>query len=428
MRVMLFEQWFAGHHFHYIATLIPPLLEMGVEVVVAISPRGHNSREFKSLIAPYLPRITLDSSVPDALPWMPIRQRARLLQNLRDAVTRNAPDHVLAPSADGQTTAMGPLRLLGLGSLPGGAIGEAGIHIGLGAAARNFKERSKSRVYEVSCAASSWDRLHFVNPITYEGVIKRFPKMSQRCDVFPHPVLGYPGGDKLSARDQLGVPQDGRYVGFAGKLDDRKSIDALLAAFRGAAAPVDRMLLAGELSERWRRLITTEYQDLVDARRLIVLDRYLENSEFTQVYAALDLVAVPYPEFGSASGTLLEAVIAGRPVITSDFGWSGMMCRRFDLGWACSMRDIESFAATLKTALQGVSDYHVPPAAQRLIEFHRPDNFARHWLSGVRSRLGLPPDPDQRSWSWVLELAAVDADPPYANQHLDGSEVRRTQV
>jgi glycosyltransferase involved in cell wall biosynthesis len=229
--------------------------------------------------------------------------------------------------------------------------------------------------------------------------------MSQRCDVFPHPVLGYPGGDKLAARDRLAVPRDGRYVGFAGKLDERKSIDALLAAFRCAGAPVDRLLLAGELSERWRRLIASEYQDLVAARRLIVLDRYLENDEFTQVYAALDLVAVPYPEFGSASGTLLEAVIAGRPVITSDFGWSGMMCKRFDLGWACPMRDIESFAVTLKTALNGVDDYRAPPAAQRLIEFHRPANFARYWLSGVRSRLGLPPDPDQRSWSWVLELA-----------------------
>lgn len=407
MRVMLFEQWYAGHHFHYIATLIPPLLEMGVDVVVAICPRGRNSREFASLIAPYLPRITLDSNVPDALPWMPLRQRARLLQNLREAVKRNAPDHVLAPSADGQTTAMGPLQLFGMGKLPGGAVGEAGIHIGLGAAARNFKERFKSRVYEVSCAASSWDRLHFVNPITYEGVIRRFPQMSPRCDVFPHPVLGYPGGDKVSARGQLGVPQDGRYVGFAGKLDDRKAIDALLGAFRIAAEPIDRLLLAGELSERWQKLIATEYHDLVAARRLIVLDRYLENAEFTQVYAALDLVAVPYPEFGSASGTLLEAVIAGRPVITSDFGWSGMMCRRFGLGWECPMRDVESFALTLKTALNGATDYCVSPAAPRLIEFHHPANFARYWLSGVRSRLGLPPDPDQRSWSWVLELAAT---------------------
>jgi len=410
MRVMLFEQWYAGHHFHYVAALIPPLLEIGVDVVVAISPRGHNSREFASLIAPYRPRIAIDSSVPDALPWMPLRQRARLLQNLRDAVKRNAPDHVLVPSADGQTIAMGPLRLLGLGTLPGGAVGEAGIHYGLGAAARNFKERFKSCVYEMSCSAATWDRLHFVNPITYEAVIRRFPQMSQRCDVFPHPVLGYPGGDKLSARDRLGVPRDGRYVGFAGKLDERKSIDALLAAFRNAGAPMDRLLLAGELSERWRRLIACEYHDLVAAHRLIVLDRYLEDDEFTQVYAALDLVAVPYPEFGSASGTLLEAVIAGRPVITSDFGWSGMMCRRFGLGWACSMRDIESFAATLKTALNGVTDYRVSPGAQRLIEFHRPANFARFWLSGVRSRLGLLPDPDQRSWSWVLELAATDAD------------------
>ncbi len=408
MRVMLFEQWHAGHHFQYVAALIPPLLEMGVDVVVAICPRGRSSREFTSLIAPHLPQITIDSSVPDAIPSMPLRQRAWLMKNLRDAIKRSKPDHVLAPSADGQTTLMGPLRLLGLGALPAGAVGEAGIHYGLGAAARSFSEHFKSLVYEVSCAAATWDRLHFVNPIMYETVIRRFPEMSRRCDVFPHPVLGYPGGDKLAARDQLGVPCDGRYVGFAGKLDDRKSIGALLAAFRNAGAPVDRLLLAGELSERWRRLISCEYQDLVAAHRLIVLDRYLENAEFAQVYAALDLVAVPYPEYGSASGTLLEAVIAGRPVITSDFGWSGMMCKRFGLGWACPMRDIERFTATLKTALHGVTDYRIQPAAQRLIEFHRPANFARCWLSGVRSRLGLPPDRDHRSWSWALELAATD--------------------
>jgi glycosyltransferase involved in cell wall biosynthesis len=402
---MIFEQWHAGHYFHYVANLLPPLLDMGVEIVLAISPTGHNSREFTSLISPYVPRISIDGNVPDALFGMPLLQRPGLLRRLREAVERNRPDHVLLPSADGQTTAMGPMRLLGQGSLPRGAVGEAGIHIGLGAAARTRSERLKSFVYEVSCAAATWDRLHFVNPIMYEAVIRRFPDLSYRCDVFPHPVLGFTGADKLAARDQLRVAHDARIVGIAAKLDDRKAIDALLAAFRSGGSPGDCLLLAGELSERWRRLILSEYQDLVTTKRLIVLDRYLENFEFAQIYAAVDLVAVPYPEYGLASGTLLEAVIAGRPVITSDFGWSGMMCQRFGLGWACPMRDKDGFAATMKTALDGAGRYAAPPAAQRLIDFHDPANFARCWLAGLRARVGLPPDPAHRTWSWVLDTA-----------------------
>jgi glycosyltransferase involved in cell wall biosynthesis len=260
-------------------------------------------------------------------------------------------------------------------------------------------------VYEVSAAAATWDRIHFVNPTMFEAVTRRFPELSCRCDIFPHPVLGFTGTDKLAARDRLGLPSEGRIVGIAAKLDERKAIDALLVAFRNGSSPGDYLLLAGELSERWHRLIVNEYQDLLSAKRLIVLDRYLENFEFAQIYAALDLVAVPYPDYGLASGTLLEAVIAGRPVISSDFGWLGMMCQRFGLGWTCPMRDQDRFAATMKTALDGAGRYATPPAAQRLIEFHDPANFGRCWVAGVRARIGLPPDPAHRTWSWVLEGA-----------------------
>jgi glycosyltransferase involved in cell wall biosynthesis len=403
MRVLLFEQWYAGHHLQYISMLIPPLLEMGVEVSVAVGSQGRNSREFASLIAPLGAKITIDQSVPDAAPWMPLHQRARLLKQLRDAIERNRPDHVLVPSADGQTTAMGLMRMVGLGGLPSGVKGEAGIHFGLGTAARTRSEGLKSIVYEVSCAASVWDQIHFVNPILYETITRKIPSISHRCDIFPHPVIGFEKGDKLAARDILGVPRDGRIVGFAGKLDERKAIDGLLAAFRQGSSLDDRLLLGGELCDHWRQLIASEYQDLVDAKRLIVLDRYLENAEFAHIFSAVDLVAVPYPDYGLLSGTLLEAVIAGRPVIASNFGWSGMMCQRFGLGWCCPMHDIEQFSATLKTALEGASAYVPPIAAQRLIEFHRPTNFAKSWLKGVRLKLGLPPDPHHRTWSWVVE-------------------------
>jgi glycosyltransferase involved in cell wall biosynthesis len=354
--------------------------------------------------------VTLDDTVPDAMPWMPMKQRAGLLHRLQRTVARHKPDHVLVPSADGQTTAMGPMRLVARGTLGASASGarvrgEAGIHIGLGTAARTRKEQLKSLVYELCCATSTWDRVHFVNPLLHEAVTRRFPGVAHRCVVFPHPVLGFPGGDRAHTRAALGVPLDGRYVGFAGKLDERKAIDALLLAFRDGSSTGDRLLIAGELCDRWRGLVEREYRDLVDARRVIVLDRFLSNDEFAMLYAALDIVAVPYPEYGLVSGTLLEAAIAGRPVLASHLGWSGMMTRRFSLGWSCPMRDRARFADAMRAALDGCGGFNPSPAAERLVEFHRPANFARCWTAGIRDRLGLAPDPAHRSWSWATELA-----------------------
>jgi hypothetical protein len=144
MRVLVYEQWHSGHHYHYVRHLLPLLIDLADEVVVAVTPFGRQSVEFASVLAPLTGRVRFDDEVAPGDPRMRIRDRLQLHRNLREAVRRIRADYVLVPSGDGQTSAMGLYRAADRGGLPGGVRGEAGILIGLGPAAATFKPRGAS--------------------------------------------------------------------------------------------------------------------------------------------------------------------------------------------------------------------------------------------------------------------------------------------
>jgi glycosyltransferase involved in cell wall biosynthesis len=408
MRVLVHEQEYAGHHFQYLAHLLPRLVDQVDEVVVTITPMAHESVEFRTLLAPLADRVDFQPTLPHGDPSLKLKGRVRLLRILRDAVRRVRPDYVLVPSGDGPSSAMGLFRAAGLGGLPGDVPAEVGIHYGYGPVRVGIKNRLKDLLYTQSQWASSWKRIHYVSPVVYEGVTGSGGSLARRAALLPHPVPAVPRLDKRECRRRLGIPEEGRYLGLAGVLDVRKGLDRLLAAFRTAAGPDDRLLLAGRMDPWFSRSVEDEYADLIRQDRLIRIDRYLDAETFDLVPCALDVACTTYPKFGQLSSVMLHGLAAGRPVLANDFGWMRVMVRRFGCGWACDVLDPSAFAATIRTALDGASAYHESEATRRLLQFHAPANFAGSWLAGIREAQGLPPSEGLRSWSWVLE--ALDED------------------
>src|SRR2546423_13257203 len=64
VRVLLYEQWFSGHHYHYLHHMLPRLIELADEVVVAVTLAGRESVEFQTLLAPFADRVVIDAGVP----------------------------------------------------------------------------------------------------------------------------------------------------------------------------------------------------------------------------------------------------------------------------------------------------------------------------------------------------------------------------
>ena len=126
MRVLVFEQWRGGHYFEYLDYLLPRLSELASEVVIATTKSALQSEGFESKVAAHTAfrNVRLETSVPEANPSLPIRERFKLLMHLRQAVAQTKPDYLLVPSADAQTLAMGALGHFGLTLLPKNILSE----------------------------------------------------------------------------------------------------------------------------------------------------------------------------------------------------------------------------------------------------------------------------------------------------------------
>jgi glycosyltransferase involved in cell wall biosynthesis len=403
MRVLLFEQEFRGHALFYLGHLIPSLADLVDEVIVAITPRARDSVEFRAYLAPLADRVDIQPVVPVADSSMRLGSRGELLSNLRRAVRRFEPDYVLVPSGDGQTSFMGLYSILTGKGLPGGVPGEVGIHYGYGPVAAGFKDALKDRFYAATQRLSDWRRIHYASAIFYEWTRSRGGSLARRAELLPDPVPANPRIGKAECRRLLGIPADGRYIGLAAELDRRKGIDRLLAAFRSAAGPHNRLLLAGRLDDEYKEKLDNEYQDLIDRDGILLMDRYIDRPTAHLVFGALDVVCVPHPRHGPLSATLLHGVAAGRPVLTNDFGWMASMVRRFGFGWSCDVLDADAYSRMIRSALDRCEEYRESEATRRLLEFHAPENFAASWLEGIRESMGLAGCPGLKTWPWVLD-------------------------
>jgi glycosyltransferase involved in cell wall biosynthesis len=399
MRVLIEQQFHLGHHYQYVAHLLPALSNLVDEVVVAITPAGRESAEFESSLAAFSDRVRFEPMLPEATPSYPMAERLDVHRHLRRAVAAVAPDYVLIPSGDAQATAMALYRWTARGSLPGSVPCEVGIHFGSGRDA-GARTRLSDWLNGLNLGLSGCKRIHLVNHLFWER-LRHIPALGGVFSPVPHPVLSPARVSASESRTALGVPAEGRYIGLAASLDSRKALNQFIHAFRAAtSSPNDRLLLAGWMSDTQSHMIRQEHPDLLASGRLILKTGFLDQRTFQAAISALDVVCTPYPGFGGLSSTLLEAIGAGRPVLANSYGWCKAIVERFSIGWTCDVLDHEVFTRTIRTALSHFGDYKETEAIRRLRMFHSPDNYVSTWLHGIRQASGLD-GPQPRTWEWV---------------------------
>jgi hypothetical protein len=129
-----------------------------------------------------------------------------------------------------------------------------------------------------------------------------------------------------------------------------------------------------------------------------------------QFACASDLIAVPTRAVTQPSTIVIRSIAAQRPVITSNKGWFAYMVPKFQLGTTCDVENTEEFATLLPDALEQARSYKVNAAAERLIEYQRPENFMAIWRGGLAAKMGRKVGAIQ-TWDWVLEATTDHSTP-----------------
>jgi len=148
------------------------------------------------------------------------------------------------------------------------------------------------------------------------------------------------GAQSISARDarrKLKLPMNKQVALFFGTVRDDKRLDLLLESH---SALQDRLHLfvAGRFAERQAFTFsdaTALVERLGTRSDVTFTNRFLEEAEVPEAFAACDWLALPYgSDFTSQSGVLNAAVAYRKPILGTRTGAIGDDLERFDLGQA----------------------------------------------------------------------------------------------
>src|SRR5262249_3314641 len=144
-----------------------------------------------------------------------------------------------------------------------------------------------------------------------------------------------------------------RGVLLFGSIDPRKGLGELL---RGAAELAQRdnwtLLIAGEQTPESRAVIRSWQASCELRPRLWVHDGFVEPVLAGDLFAASDVVWLGYPGHRAMSGVLVQAGLAGKPVVAHEGTLIADLAKRAGIGEVCDVRSPEAVANSLVAAVQ----------------------------------------------------------------------------
>lgn len=406
-RVLLIEPHAEGHHAVYLAWMVEALLEAGYEITVQTTSKAAKHPGFDAVskmpaqILPMaeqrsIPGLTVEKGL------MPLIKREfgywRLFHSWYKEfeASSGVPDIVFLPYLDYCLYAIGIFGSPFDQTQWGGVAMRPSFHYAtMGVVTPKPALSSvKHTLFARALRCKNLRLLFTVDEPLLEYSRKRRLGI-KKIEFLPEPADFVSFPTRESAREHLGLPSEKLSILVYGAVTMRKGIDRLLDAALDPEFPKRvTVIVAGRPDEEVRRYLQrTEIQALARASRLILIDRFIAPEEEGVLFSAADAVWLGYVNHYNASGVLVQAARAGRPVIACRDGVLGWQANRHKMGWIIDvarkndiLRAVHSLVTAPKKAARLGRNGQLSYAGHSLV------NSMKVMNNGFKTKFDLDPD------------------------------------
>jgi len=154
-----------------------------------------------------------------------------------------------------------------------------------------------------------------------------------------------PRSSKAEAREKLGIDHR-KVILFFGLIRKYKGVLELIRAFEGAVGTEDTLLLiVGEIWDEKNSIMSAKNES-VRKKDILLIDRFVKDSEISTIYSSADVLAMPYSRASqSAVGGI--AMEYGIPIVAYSVGGLKEALDNYDNGYLIDSGNTNQFSAGL---------------------------------------------------------------------------------
>lgn len=220
--------------------------------------------------------------------------------------------------------------------------------------------------------------------------LKRFQKNVQVLPLADPIVETFVSSEQiLQLRERLGVEGNRRIALLFGALTGRKGIYETLDALLHLPSQLQSSLclvLAGQVNLQDHERLVAKIAEIHSASVVQIISQFefLMESEVPVYFQMADIVLAPYQHHVGMSGILLQAAVAGKPVLSSNFGLMGEMVKKYRLGLAIDSSKPSEIAMGLSSLLVRSNAQKFDVVQMKIFaQKNSADKFARVIFDGV---------------------------------------------
>ena len=326
--VLVFEPSVDGHHVGWLRFITEDLLAAGCSLTLALDTRSAAMERINGQMSDLLPRVKVIAALPTA------GRRTKTVSLSRIVACRKESGAALAVIANFNDIASNALRRAALRLMPDeslrGRLG--GIYfrpLFLNAGALSLNQMLKQIGFRRLIQNGWLNPLLMIDPLLCGLAQKTFPSAPIHLLADPYPDDF--SADRAVARRQFNLPDDKFVFLFYGGGYKRKGLHLVVEAMNRMLTPGRVFLLCAGVQPKNERL-ARGLEMLCRQGRAEIVNRYVSAQEEKQLFAACDMVLLPYLHHLDGSGVLSRAAGAGRPALASDEYLIGHIVRQYGMG------------------------------------------------------------------------------------------------